>query len=60
MKRNQHFQNHMPEISLEFRLAFKQEFGVDWVEAMNDCKEKQKEIQRSYEQDLIKYGIGWN
>jgi hypothetical protein len=42
---------------LEFRIDFRDEFGIDYQEALSDLKEKAYETERLWNQTLVKHGV---
>jgi hypothetical protein len=42
---------------LEFRIDFRDEFGIDYQEALSDLKEKVYETERLWNQTLVKHGV---
>lgn len=53
-KRN-HIQSDTP--NLEFRIWFKDEFGIDYLDAVENLRNDQKETQRKWHQVLVKYNL---
>ena len=42
---------------LEFRLWFRDEFGIDYLEAVKTLQERKKETERLWRQILVKHGV---
>jgi len=42
---------------LEFRIHFRSEFGVDYLEALDQLNNDKKETERKWNQTLTKYGL---
>ncbi len=42
---------------LEFRLWFRDEFGLDYLEAVKLIKERKQETERVWHQVLVKHGV---
>ena len=53
--KNHHSQKDISEI--EFRIQFKEEFGIDYLDAVNNMQEFKNENIRRWQQLLIKYNI---
>ena len=49
--------NKNTEVSIEFRIEFKKEYGIDYVEAVNRLKEQSKERERRWNELLIKHKV---
>ena len=45
---------------LEFREWFYNEFGTDYIDAVNKLNEQKKETERKWNQTLIKHGLNKN
>jgi len=43
--------------SLEFRIWFKDEFNVDYLDALERLRNDQKETERNWHQVLVKYNL---
>jgi len=42
---------------LEIRVWFKSEFGIDYLDAVNQIKQTRKETERRWHQLLVKYNL---
>ena len=42
---------------LEFRLWFRDEFGIDYLEALRLIKERKAETERVWRQVLVEHGV---
>ncbi len=42
---------------LEFRLWFRDEFGLDYLEAVKLIKERKQETERAWHQVLVEHGV---
>lgn len=43
--------------SLEFRIWFKDEFGIDYLDALEKLRDDQRETERNWHQVLVKYNL---
>ena len=43
--------------SLEFRVWFKDEFGIDYLDAIEKLRDDQKQTERNWHQVLVKYNL---
>ena len=43
--------------SLEFRIKFKQEYGIDYLEAIDNLNRQKKENERKWLELLVKHGV---
>lgn len=50
--KNRNIQNSK-ESDLAFRIAFREEFGVDWNEAFDDLHKDKEETERKWQQTLL-------
>lgn len=46
--------NNSVQEEIEFRIQFKQEYGIDYNEALQRLKEQKKESERKWQNTLIK------
>ena len=44
-------------VSLEFRIKFKDEFGLDYLDAIDQLNERKSETERNWHQLLVKYNL---
>lgn len=42
---------------IEFRIEFKKDYGIDYLDAVNNLKQRKKESERKWKNILIKNGI---
>ena len=42
---------------LEFRIEFRDEYGIDYQEALQELKERRHETERLWNQTLVKHGV---
>lgn len=60
MRMNNQNKNHTPKndtASLEFRIWFADEFGIDYLDAIQKLNESKKETNRKWHQVLVKHNL---
>ena len=53
---DQHSQTSI-ESEIEFRIRFKKEYGVDYLEALDKLKNRMEESERKWINTLISHGV---
>ena len=53
----QNTESNTQETELEFRIRFKKDYGIDYLEALDRLKKMKEQSELKWQQTLVKYGL---